>query len=144
MKRTPRILLVEDRQQDIRQVRRALNKLGWGHLPIDVVMDGADAMDFLLRRKSHTEAPRPDLVILDWMLPLKNGIEVLQEMRLVTGLKKIPVVVFSTSSSEVDIEEAHGAGANAYLRKPVDPHDFEETIRSLGLFWFEQAYLPQT
>lgn len=109
-----------------------------------MVEDGAMAMDFLQKRSPWTDAVRPDLILLDWMLPYKNGIEVLQEIRQDPNLQKIPVIVFTTSPSDIDIEESHAAGANAYLRKPIDPVEFEETLRVLGLFWFNHAYLPKS
>lgn len=144
MKRTPHhLLLVEDRKQDARQVIRALNKLGWGYIPVDVVEDGVSALDYLFQRNMHSTAERPDLILLDWMLPLKNGIEVLREMRMSPLLTKIPVIIFTTSSSESDVEEAHAAGANAYLRKPIDPKEFEDVIQALGTFWIDHAFLPR-
>jgi chemotaxis family two-component system response regulator Rcp1 len=137
-----RILLVEDRKQDIRQVKRALKKLGQDHHPLDVVEDGADAIDFLLKRGTWTGAETQDIVILDWMLPLKNGGEVLVEMRREAHLKNLPVVVFTTSPDRIDIEAAYTAGANAYLRKPIDPDEFEQVVSSLCTFWLETVELP--
>jgi CheY-like chemotaxis protein len=133
------VLLVEDRRQDVRQVRRTFSKLGYDDLVLEVVEDGASALDYLFRRGAYTQATRPDLVILDWKLPLVDGDEVLRQMRADSLLKNLPVVVFTTSPHEEDVRQAHVSGCNAYLRKPIDPEEFDDTLKAFGLFWLEQA-----
>jgi len=137
MKRKHRVLLVEDRPADVRLTRRALRKAGYD-LDIEVAENGREALDHL-----DNGDPKPDLVLLDWMMPLVNGEEVLKAMRLDPGLlRRMPVVVLTTSASENDVMTAYDNGCNAYLTKPVDPAEFQKTIEALGLFWLETAVLP--
>jgi len=81
-------------------------------------------------------------VLLDWMMPLVNGEEVLEYMRKDPKLRGMPVVVLTTSASEGDVVTAYEKGCNAYLTKPVDPEEFQKTIEAMGLFWLEKALLP--
>jgi CheY-like chemotaxis protein len=131
-----RVLIVEDRQADVRLTQRALKKAGYD-LDIDVTSNGKEALDHLNNGK-----PKPDLVLLDWMMPLVNGEEVLTEMRADPKLRKLPVIVLTTSASEGDVAAAYDKGCNAYLTKPVDPGDFQKTIEAMGLFWLEKVVLP--
>jgi CheY-like chemotaxis protein len=137
MHRRRRVLLVEDRDADVRLTKRALRKAGYD-LDIDVTTNGREALDHLTNGQ-----PRPDLVLLDWMMPLVNGREVLEQMRLSDTLRGMPVVVLTTSASENDVADAYTTGCNAYLTKPVDPTEFQETIEALGLFWLQKAVLPK-
>ena len=131
-----RILIVEDRPPDVRLTRRALKRAGYD-VDIDVTENGREALDHLTNG-----APRPDLVLLDWMMPLVNGEEVLEYMRADPKLRGMPVVVLTTSTNKDDVVTAYDKGCNAYLTKPVDPEDFQKTIESMGLFWLEKALLP--
>ncbi len=131
-----RVLIVEDRQADVRLTQRALKKAGYD-LDIDVTSNGKEALDHLSNGK-----PKPDLVLLDWMMPLVNGEEVLTEMRADPKLRSLPVIVLTTSASEGDVAAAYDKGCNAYLTKPVDPGDFQKTIEAMGLFWLEKVVLP--
>jgi len=131
-----RILIVEDRPPDVRLTKRALKKAGYD-VEVDVTENGREALDHLTNG-----APKPDLVLLDWMMPLVNGAEVLEFMRADPVLRRMPVVVLTTSASEGDVIAAYDKGCNAYLTKPVDPTDFQATIEAMGLFWLEKALLP--
>lgn len=131
-----RVLIVEDRPADVRLTQRALKKAGYD-LDVDVTSNGKEALDHLNNGK-----PKPDLVLLDWMMPLVNGEEVLMEMRADPKLRKLPVIVLTTSASEGDVAAAYDKGCNAYLTKPVDPNDFQKTIEAMGLFWLEKVVLP--
>lgn len=131
-----RVLLVEDRPADVRLTKRALKKAGYD-LDVDVTENGKEALDHLRNGK-----PKPDLVLLDWMMPLVNGEEVLEAMQADPTLRGMPVVVLTTSASEVDVSAAYQKGCNAYLCKPVHPAEFQKTIEALGLFWLEKAVLP--
>jgi|APSaa5957512576_1039674.scaffolds.fasta_scaffold12657_2 CheY-like chemotaxis protein len=137
MKRRHRVLLVEDRPADVRLTKRALRKAGYD-VDVDVTENGKEALDHLNNGK-----PKPDLVLLDWMMPLVNGEEVLIAMRASAKLRGMPVVVLTTSASEGDVATAYDKGCNAYLTKPVDPGDFQKTIEAMGLFWLEKAVLPK-
>jgi len=137
MTRKRRVLLVEDRPADVRLTKRALKKAGYD-LDVDVTENGREALDHLSNGK-----PKPDLVLLDWMMPLINGEEVLEAMQADPNLRGMPVVVLTTSASEVDVSMAYQKGCNAYLCKPVHPAEFQKTIEALGLFWLEKAVLPR-
>lgn len=132
-----RVLLVEDRPADVRLTMRALRKAGYD-LDIDVAENGREALDHL-----NSENPKPDLVILDWMMPLVNGEEVLTEVRSNPSLRRLPIIVLTTSASEGDVDTAYDKGCNAYLTKPVDPHEFQNTIEAMRLFWLEKVELPR-
>lgn len=137
-----RILLVEDRQADVRLTQRALKKLGYA-VDLEVATNGREALDRLQKINEFVGMPNPDLVLLDWMMPLVNGQEVLQVMRKDPALRRLPVVVLTTSRSERDVHTAYEEGCNAYLTKPVDPDEFQKTIEAMGLFWLEKALLPR-
>jgi len=131
-----RVLIVEDRPADVRLTKRALKRAGYD-VDVDVTTNGREALDHLTNGK-----PKPDLVLLDWMMPLVNGEEVLEAMRKDPILKRMPVVVLTTSDSEGDVTKAYDLGCNTYLTKPVDPAAFQETIEAMGLFWLVKAVLP--
>jgi chemotaxis family two-component system response regulator Rcp1 len=135
------VLLVEDNPGDARLTREAFNDAKV-HLQMHVVVDGVDAMEFLYRRGSYAESPRPDLVLLDLNLPRKNGRDVLAEIKSDTTLKTIPVVILTTSASDVDIESSYLLHANCYITKPVDLEGFLKVVRSIDHFWFSVVKLP--
>ena len=136
-----RILLAEDRPQDVRLIQRALKKAGYS-VDLDIAENGREALDKLQRVPGTVQAPLPDLVLLDWMMPLVDGLEVLQAVRKDPALRKIPIIVLTTSRTEGDIDAAYEGGCNAYLSKPVIPDEFQRTIEALGLFWLDTAILP--
>jgi two-component system, chemotaxis family, response regulator Rcp1 len=109
-----------------------------------VVDDGEEAMAFLRRTGKYHRAPRPQLVFLDLNLPRKDGREVLQEIKGDSDLRRIPVVIMTTSSSERDIQHAYELHANCYITKPVDLEDFLSAVRSCENFWLETAQLPNS
>ncbi|RFU36574.1 response regulator [Actinomadura logoneensis] len=135
------VLLVEDDPGDELMTREAFeyNKVG---NTLHVVRDGAEALDFLYRRGDHTEAPRPDLVLLDLNLPKRDGREVLQEIKSDPELAAIPVVVLTTSSAEEDILRSYKLHANAYVTKPVDFDQFIAAIRQIDDFFVTVVRLP--
>jgi chemotaxis family two-component system response regulator Rcp1 len=135
------ILLVEDNDGDILLTREALEE---GRLLTDlsVVRDGAEAIAFLRREGRHAPAKRPDLILLDVNLPKMNGHEVLREIKNDDGLKHIPVVMLTTSSSERDIITAYGNHANCYITKPVDVNEFLQVILGIEHFWITLVSLP--
>jgi CheY-like chemotaxis protein len=134
-------LLVEDNEADIRLTRevfadgRILNKLS-------VVRDGEEAMAFLKRRAPFAGAPRPDLVLLDLNLPRKDGREVLAEMKNDEDLRRIPVVILTTSRAEADVIRTYELHANCYIVKPVDLSQFINVVRSIEDFWLKLVRLP--
>ena len=109
---------------------------------VNIVEDGVQAMQFLRRQGPYTEAPRPDLIMLDLNLPRKDGREVLADIKADDQLKTIPIVVLTTSHAEQDILRAYQLNANCYINKPVDFNQFLEVVRSIETFWLFIVTLP--
>jgi two-component system response regulator len=135
------ILLVEDTPTDIIITREALQEAKMINT-LHVVEDGAQALDFLYRRGKYINASRPDLVILDLNLPVKNGREVLAQVKTDEKLKKIPIVVLTTSSADEDIIKAYNLHANCYVIKPMDFDSFVQIVKDVGHFWFSVVAIP--
>lgn len=135
------ILLVEDNPEDAALTIETLRE-GRISNRITLVEDGVRAMDFLHRNEPYLGAPRPDLILLDLQLPRKNGREVLMEVKEDRDLKRIPVVIMTTSSAEQDIFESYNLHANCYLTKPVELDDFIEVVRKIEDFWLTVVKLP--
>lgn len=135
------ILLVEDSPGDVRLTREALLDAKIAN-NLHVAVDGDVALDFLRRRAPHENAPSPDLVLLDLNLPRKDGREVLAEIKSDPALKRIPVVVLTTSQAERDIVESYELHANCFVTKPVDFAQFMTVVRSIQDFWFTVVKLP--
>ena len=130
------ILLVEDNEGDIVLTLEAfeeskiLNKFS-------VARNGKEALDFLFRRPPYAEATEPDIILLDINLPLKSGIEVLQEVKNDDRVKHIPVIMLTTSSSERDISQSYKHHANCYITKPVEVSKFLEAVNAIEHFWLQ-------
>jgi two-component system, chemotaxis family, response regulator Rcp1 len=135
------ILLMEDSLGDVRLVQEAL-KEGKLHNRLFVVRDGAEGMDFLLKREKYQEALRPDLILLDLNMPRKDGREVLAEIKQHENLKRIPVVILTTSTSEADILKTYNLHANCYIVKPLNLDEFIRVVRSIESFWLSIVKLP--
>lgn len=136
------ILLVEDNPGDIRLTQEAMREAKMTN-SLHVAKNGASAMDFLRRQGEFEGAPRPDLVLLDLNLPRKNGKEVLKEMKDDPQLRRIPVIVLSTSDAHRDVTDSYDLHANCYINKPVDFDDFLKVVQSIECFWFHMAKLPR-
>ena len=136
----PRILLVEDNRADIRLTQEAL-KESTHSIHLDVVTDGEEALDFLMKRNRHTGSILPHIILLDLNLPKKTGLEVLQEIKANDQLKKIPVILLTTSDAEHDINKAYNLHANCYILKPVDFDDFSKVIKMVETYWFNTVQL---
>ena len=136
------ILLVEDSPGDVRLTRETLKDAKvLNHL--NVVGDGEEAMAFLRRDAPHADAPRPDLILLDLNLPKKDGREVLAEIKSDSQLRRIPVVVLTTSAAEQDILESYDLHANCYITKPVDLDQWMTVVKSIEDFWLTIVKLPR-
>ena len=135
------LLLVEDNPVDIKLTTRALKK---GKLLNDlhVVRDGVEAMNFLHNEGEFSDAPRPDLILLDLNMPRKDGREVLSDIKNDDELKYIPVIVLTTSDAEQDVLKSYNLHANSYITKPVDFDQFVEAIRKFEEFWLAVVRLP--
>ncbi|MBD1844421.1 response regulator [Cyanobacteria bacterium FACHB-63] len=135
------ILLVEDNPGDVRLTEEVL-KEGKIFSRLSAVEDGVQAIDFLYRHGRFAHVPRPDLILLDLNLPGKSGREVLEEIKLSSDLRRIPVVVLTTSQSEDDILRAYDLHANCYITKPIDLEQFIKVVRSIEVFWLSTVKLP--
>jgi len=139
--RTAEILLVEDNPADVRLTMEAMRESKMQN-HVTVVNDGEQALDYLRRRGPYASAIRPDLVLLDLNLPKKDGREVLQEIKAVEELRRIPVVVLTTSKAEEDIFQIYDLHANCYITKPMDLDRFIEVVRQIEGFWLNVVSLP--
>jgi two-component system response regulator len=135
------VLLVEDDPGDVLIAREALAA---GRLSTDlhVVTDGVDALSYLRRTDDFTDATRPDLVLLDLNLPRKSGHEVLAEMKQDPDLRRIPVVVLTTSQAQEDITKSYDLHASAHVSKPADFDQFTDVVRQIDDFFGNVAELP--
>lgn len=137
------ILLVEDSPSDVDLTREALEDTKV-HNNLSVVGDGVEALAFLRKEGQFADAPHPDLILLDLNLPKKDGREVLAEIKADPTLRRIPVVVLTTSEAEQDIVESYNLHANCYVKKPVDLDAFIHVVRSIDDFWLAIVKLPPT
>ena len=135
------ILLVEDNPGDVRLTRESLCDARV-HNNMIVAKDGLEAMACLRREGQYANTARPDLILLDLNLPRMNGFEVLDAIKEDPELKRIPVVVLTTSQAEQDIIHSYNLYANAYVTKPVDLEQFIRVIKSIEDFWLEIVKLP--
>ena len=135
------ILLVEDSVGDVRLTLEAF-KDAKVHVKLHVASDGAEAMAFLRREGTHSNVPRPDLILLDLNLPKKDGREVLAEVKGDSNLQTIPVVILTTSESEADILKSYSLHANCYITKPVSLDRFLKVVKSIDDFWLTVVKLP--
>jgi CheY-like chemotaxis protein len=135
------MLLVEDNPGDARLAKEALkdakvhNNLYW-------VQDGVEAIAFLRREDNYSEAPRPDVILLDLNLPKKDGREVLADIKADEDLRSIPVVILTVSGAEEDILKTYDLHANCYIQKPLDLDQFVEVVKSIRDFWLTIVKLP--
>ena len=136
------VLLVEDNPSDVYLTQVAFRR-SHTESEIHVVEDGIQAMAFLRQELPYANAPRPDLVLLDLNLPRKDGYKVLAEMKADPDLRRIPVIVLTTSTAEADIDRCYESYANCYIAKPVDFDEFERVIQEIESFWFQCATLPR-
>jgi CheY-like chemotaxis protein len=137
------ILLVEDNEGDILLTLEAFKEIKVKN-NIAVVKDGVEAIEFLKRQGKYSENVMPHLILLDINMPKLNGIEVLDFIKKDPKLKKIPVVMLTTSSSESDISECYDKFANCYITKPLDFGKFLNVVEAIESFWFSIAQLPKT
>lgn len=138
-----RILLVEDDAGDVLMTKEALAE-GKVANHLDVASDGVEAMEYLRAADGSAGRPRPDLVLLDLNLPRKSGLEVLAEVKNDPELRRIPVVVLTTSDAERDIVSSYDLHANAYITKPVDFAQFVSVVRKVDDFFVSVVVLPKS
>lgn len=136
-----KVLLVEDNEGDVRLIKEAFSESKIDKTFI-VARDGEDALNFLYGRGKYTEKIKPDIVLLDINLPKKNGFEVLESIKNDPDLKKIPVIMLSSSSSEEHVIKSYDLNANCYVTKPVDFDEYIRAVKIIEDFWFQMAKLP--
>jgi CheY-like chemotaxis protein len=136
------ILLVDDNPADLDLTIDALAQSPW-RIHVSTVSDGAEAMAYLYREGKYSEAIRPHLILLDLNLPRKDGRAVLADMKSKPALRRIPVVVFSTSQARKDIESSYELGANSYVSKPPTLSQWISAVKVLNEFWIGCACLPR-
>ena len=135
------VLLVEDDEGDVLMTREALAE-GKVINRLNVVNDGVEAVEYLRRDGKYAEASRPDLILLDLNLPKKDGRQVLEEVKADDSLRRIPVIVLTTSAADEDVLRSYDLHANAYVTKPVDFDRFVEVIRQIDDFFISVVRLP--
>lgn len=136
------ILLADDNPADARLTAEGFKVAGLKH-KITVVQDGQQVLDYLRRKLPYAHVSLPDLILLDLNMPKKNGHEVLSEVKSDNDLKMIPIIVFTASDAERDINESYRLQANAYITKPIDLDEFIRLVRSIDEFWFKFVKLPK-
>lgn len=137
------VLLIEDSEADVRLTIEAL-KEAKVYNRLTVAEDGVDAMARLRNEGPYRDTPRPDLILLDLNLPRKDGRQVLREIKDDPVLRRIPVVILTTSKAEEDVVRAYDLHANCYITKPVDFIQFMTVVRSIEDFWLSIVKLPRS
>ena len=137
-----KILLVEDNPGDVDLTREGLEEARLRN-ELYLAEDGEQAMDFLLQRGEHADAPRPDLILLDLNMPGKDGRQVLAEIKEHPHLRRIPVVVLTSSEAEEDVLRSYDLHANCYIPKPVNLDKFLKIVQSIKGFWFSVVTLSE-
>ena len=135
------ILLVEDNPVDARLMEAYFGE-STARYHLHVVRSGEEALSFLYHGVEFTNAPRPDVVLLDLHLPEMTGFEVLAAIKNHRHLKDVPVIVLTGSTANDDVQRAYALQANCYLTKPTDPEDFAELMKAIDEFWLQRAKLP--
>jgi CheY-like chemotaxis protein len=136
------ILMAEDDVDDRLLARDALAESGMGE-DLHFVDNGEELLDYLLQRgKFNAQTPQPGLILLDLNMPVKDGREVLQEIKSHAALRRIPVVVLTTSRADTDIDLIYHLGANSFITKPVRYETLVEVMRAIGQYWFKTVELP--
>ncbi len=139
--RTVEILLVEDNRGDVLLTKKAFSKARIANR-IEVANSGEQAMEMLHKRGEFAHCPTPDIILLDLNLPKKDGKEVLQEIKADPDLRRIPVIILTSSLAEKDVVKSYNLNANSYIVKPVDLQKFAEVVSVMENFWFTMVILP--
>ena len=135
------VLLVEDNPGDVRLTQEAF-KEGRVQNQLNVVGDGEEALLYLRQEGEYADALRPDLILLDLNMPKKDGRQVLQEIKEDDDLKRIPVVILTTSDADEDIIKTYTDGASCYITKPIGLEQFSQVVQAIETFWFTVVKFP--
>lgn len=136
------IVLVEDNAGDVRLIVEAFKENKFLN-NLHLTKDGVEAMEFLHKEGKYADAVHPDLILLDLNLPQKDGFEVLGEVKADPNLKRIPVIILTSSKAEADIFRTYDLHANCYITKPIDMDQFIRIVRSMENFWLASVTLPE-
>lgn len=137
------ILMADDDEDDRFLVKEAFEENRLSN-PLYTVEDGEQLLDYLHRRNGYENAELPGFILLDLNMPRKSGFEALQEIKSHPDLKRIPVVILTTSKAEEDIVRSYDLGVNSFIVKPVTFDALVETVKELGKYWFEIVELPNS
>jgi len=143
-KRSPVILMADDDADDRFLVQEALTEAGVTH-DLRFAEDGRALLEYLTHRGKYTDrkkAPRPELILLDLNMPLKDGREVLADIRADASLRRIPVIVFTTSKADTDIRQMYDLGANSFITKPAGFKELVTLMKKVAEYWFQTAHIP--
>lgn len=139
------ILLVEDDSNDILFIKRAFRRSQLDDLTIQVVRDGDEAVAYLSGKGDYADRnlyPLPGMILLDLKLPRRSGLEVLEWLRQQPVIKRIPVVILTSSKENIDVDRAYDIGVNSYLLKPVNYNALNDMIETLNAFWLKLNCYP--
>lgn len=140
-KREVHVLSIEDSAADRRLIRELLDLTAVA-VTLHFAEDGAEALDYLYQRGKYAEAPCPDLILLDLNMPRRDGRQVLRDIKTAPGLKAIPVIVFTTSSSDADVQASYDLHANCYITKPTELEEFDAVLHKIEDYWLSAVQLP--
>jgi len=139
--RLAEILLVEDNEGDIELTREAFDEAKFRN-NLHIAEDGDIALDYLFKRNGYEDAIKPDIILLDLNLPSTDGKEVLEKIKADVSLKRIPVIVLTSSNADKDIVESYDLHANCYIVKPINAIKFIDVVKSVENFWVDIVCLP--
>ena len=139
--RSLQVLLVEDNEGDVRLIKEAFSESKIDKT-FSVARDGEEALNYLYARGKYADRTKPDIILLDINLPKKNGFEILESIKNDPVLKKIPVIMLSSSRSEEHVTKSYDLNANCYLTKLVDFDEYTQAVKIIEDFWFQMAKLP--
>lgn len=140
-RRLAEILLVEDNEGDVILTKEAFEDAKFRN-NLNIARDGEHALDYLFKRNGFEDAVRPHIILLDLNLPKLHGKDVLQEIKSDPELKRIPVIVLTSSEADKDVLESYNLNANCYVVKPIDAVKFMDVIQQIESFWVDIVYLP--
>jgi len=135
------VLLIEDNPGDIRLTQEAFREAG-DQVALEIVTDGVEAVAFLQKKEGYSDKSRPDLILLDLNLPRWGGLDVLERVKTQADLRRIPIIVLSTSNAKQDVLNSYDRYANCFITKPVDFDNFFKVIKRIQEFWLETVNLP--
>ena len=136
------ILLVEDNEGDIELTKEAFEEAKFRN-NLNIAVDGDEALDYLYKRNGHENAITPDIILLDLNLPGTDGRAVLESIKVDTALKRIPVIILTSSQADKDVVESYELHANCYIVKPVNAVKFMDVVQQVENFWVDIVYLPK-